>query len=63
LVAPGVRVTFPMATHAAEASFAVVEPLDPTVARRYITLEFSWNVITDQPATVLGEWRSDRQPR
>jgi|SRR5215831_3470144 len=56
---PAVLVTFPVANHAAEAFFAVIAPLDPPGSRRYITLEFSWNVVTDHPATVIGEWRAD----
>jgi hypothetical protein len=55
---PAVLVTFPMANHAAEAFFAVVAPLDPPESRRYLTLEFSWNVVTGHPTTVIGEWRA-----
>jgi len=53
-----VLVTFPAANHAAEAFYAVIAPLDPAESRRYITLEFSWNVLTDHPTTVIGEWRT-----
>jgi hypothetical protein len=53
-------VTLPPARHATEAFFAVITPLDPLQARRYLTLEFSWNVVTSQPATVVGEWQADR---
>lgn len=53
-----VLVTFPVANHAAEAFFALVAPLSPPESRRYLTLEFSWNVVTDDPATVIGEWRA-----
>ncbi len=55
---PAVLVTFPAANHAAEAFYAVIAPLDPPESRRYITLEFSWNVLTDHPTTVIGEWRT-----
>jgi hypothetical protein len=51
-------VTFPTANHAAEAFFAMIAPLDPPESRRYLTLEFSWNVVTGHPATVIGEWRA-----
>jgi hypothetical protein len=54
---PAVLVTFPTANHAAEAFYALIAPLDPPESRRYLTLEFSWNVFTDHPTTVLGEWR------
>jgi hypothetical protein len=53
-----VLMTFPVANHAAEAFFALVAPLEPPESRRYLTLEFSWNVVTDHPATVIGEWRA-----
>lgn len=33
-------------------------PLDPPRSRRYLTLEFSWNVVTGHPATVIGEWHA-----
>jgi hypothetical protein len=56
---PAVLVTFPVANHAVEAFFAVIAPLDPPESRRYLTLEFSWNVVTDHPGTVIGEWRAD----
>jgi hypothetical protein len=56
---PVVLVTFPMALHAGEAFFAVIAPISPHESRRYLTLEFSWNVVTDHPATVIGEWRAD----
>jgi hypothetical protein len=55
---PAVLVTFPAANHAAEAFFALVAPLEPHESRRYLTLEFSWNVATDRPTTVIGEWRA-----
>jgi hypothetical protein len=55
---PAVLVTFPSANHAAEAFFAVIAPLDPPESRRYLTLEFSWNVVTGHPTTVIGEWRA-----
>lgn len=57
---PGVLVTLPVARHAPEAFFVLVAPLEPAESRRYLTLEFSWNVLTDQPATVVGEWRAGR---
>jgi hypothetical protein len=53
-----VLVTFPVAKHAAEAFFALVAPLEPPESRRYLTLEFSWNVVTDHPTTVIGEWHA-----
>jgi hypothetical protein len=56
--AQGVLVTLPAAAHATEAFFAVIAPVDGQVPRRYILLEFSWNVVAGEPATVLGEWRS-----
>jgi hypothetical protein len=56
--AQAILVTFPPPAHATEAFFAVIAPVDGQVPRRYIVLEFSWNVVADQPATVLGEWRS-----
>ena len=55
---PAVLVTFPAANHAAEAFFALIAPLDPPRSRRYLTLEFSWNVVTGHPATVIGEWHA-----
>lgn len=55
---PAGLVTFPVANLAAEAFFALVRPLEPPESRRYLTLEFSWNVTTDHPTTVLGEWRA-----
>lgn len=55
---PAVLVTFPVAVHAAEAFFALVAPLEPPESRRYLTLEFSWDLVTGQPATVIGEWRA-----
>jgi len=54
---PSVLITFPLARHAAEAFFAIIT-LDPPDHRRYITLEFSWDVMTGEPTTVIGEWRS-----
>jgi hypothetical protein len=56
---PALLVTFPMAMHAAEAHFALITPLDPPDARRYITLESSWDAMGDQPRTVLGEWTAE----
>src|SRR5262245_21040312 len=53
-----VLVTLPVANHAAEAFFALVVPLEPPESRRYLTLVFSWNVVTDHPTTVIGEWRA-----
>jgi hypothetical protein len=47
-----------VADHAAEAYFAFVVPLEPPASRRYLTLEFSWNVVTDHLTTVIGEWRA-----
>jgi hypothetical protein len=49
-------VTLPTALHAAEAFFVLVAPLEPPASRRYLTLEFSWNPLTGQPTTMLGEW-------
>jgi hypothetical protein len=46
---PAVLVTFPTANHAAEAFFAVIAPLEQPESRRYLTLEFSWNAVTDRP--------------
>jgi len=54
-----VLVTLPVANHAAEARFAVIAPLCPPESRRYLTLEFSWNIVTDHPTTMIGEWRAD----
>jgi len=53
-----VLVTFPVAEHAAEAFFGLVAPLEPPESRRYLTLEFSWNLVTEHPTTVIGEWRA-----
>jgi hypothetical protein len=53
-----VLVTFPVAIHAAEAFYALVAPLEPPESRRYLTLEFSWDVVTSNPTTVIGEWRA-----
>ena len=55
---PAVLVTFPAANHAAEAFFAVIAPVDPPESRRYLTLEFSWDVVSGIPTTVIGEWRA-----
>jgi hypothetical protein len=55
---PSVLVTLPTANHAAEAFYAVIAPVDPPESRRYLTLEFSWDVLTDHPTTVIGEWRA-----
>lgn len=55
----GLLVTLPEAAHAAEAYFALVLPLTPADARRYFTLEFSWDIAHARPSTVIGEW-SDR---
>lgn len=52
---PTVLVTFPAASHAAEALFVAIAPLEPSESRRYLTLEFSWNVVTDRSATIAGE--------
>jgi hypothetical protein len=51
-------VTFPVANHAAEAFFVLVAPREPPESRRYLTLEFSWNIVTSHPTTVIGEWRA-----
>jgi hypothetical protein len=53
-----VLVTFPAADHAAEAFFALVAPLEPPESRRYLTPGLLWNVMTDRPTTVIGEWRA-----
>lgn len=48
--------SFPQPSHMAEVFSAVVAPLDPPSARRYFTLELSWDYATKQPGTVIGEW-------
>jgi hypothetical protein len=54
-----VVLSFPTPMHMAEVFSAVVAPLEPPTARRYFTLEFSWDFAINQPDTVLCEWSSD----
>lgn len=53
-----VLVTMPRAEHITEAHFAAVVVL-PEHRPRYLVLEHSWTT-EDAPATVVGEWTSER---
>lgn len=48
--------SFPQPSHMAEVFLAVVAPLDPPSARRYFTLELSWDFAAGQAGTIIGEW-------
>lgn len=55
-----VLITLPTAQHVTEAHFIALAPTNPPRKRRYIVLEFSLDSETNQPVTVLGEWRRNR---